>query len=320
MITDVATPSVATEHFSLWGTNGTLGVTEPASLDDARQILDAEIAATDAAASRFRPDGEILALNAAAGTGLFEVSPALLDLVRAALHASRVTAGACDPTVLDSLMALGYDRDFDALKGHAVDPGTDRLAPSLGISGIVIDDAASSISLPSGVHLDLGASAKARTADRAAESIVRLLGIGCLVDLGGDLRVAGAPPAEGWIIGVTASARTPLAGHADELIALTTGGLASSSTQIRRWQHGTEAVHHIIDPRTGHSALSPWQMVTATASSCLEANALTTASIVWGEDALFELPQHGAAARLVRLDGSVERVGGWPMPDHAGAA
>ena len=320
MITDVATPSVATEHFSLWGTNATLGVTEPASLNDARQILDAEIAATDAAASRFRPDGEILALTAAAGTGPIEVSPALLDLVRAAIHASRVTAGACDPTILDSLMSLGYDRDFDTLVGRADDPDTASLLPSPGIGGIIVDDASSSISLPAGVHLDLGASAKARTADRAAESIVRLLGVGCLVDLGGDLRVAGAPPAEGWVIAVTASARTPLAGHADELIALTTGGLASSSTQIRRWQHGTEVVHHIIDPHTGTSAISPWQMVTATAASCLEANALTTASIVWGEDALFELPQHGAAARLVRLDGSIERVGGWPTPVSDGSA
>jgi thiamine biosynthesis lipoprotein len=52
--------------------------------------------------------------------------------------------------------------------------------------------------------------------------------------------------------------------------------------------------------------------VTVAAATCVAANALSTAAIVWGEDALFELPQLGAAGRLVRPDGSVELVGGWP--------
>ena len=54
--------------------------------------------------------------------------------------------------------------------------------------------------------------------------------------------------------------------------------------------------------------------MTVAASTCVLANTLSTASLVWGEDALFELPQRSMAARLVRPDGSVERVGGWPEP------
>ena len=55
-------------------------------------------------------------------------------------------------------------------------------------------------------------------------------------------------------------------------------------------------------------------MVTVAASTCVIANSLSTAALVWGEEALFELPQRSVAARLVRVDGGVERVGAWPDP------
>ena len=66
----------------------------------------------------------------------------------------------------------------------------------------------STIELPAGVHLDLGATAKARAADLAAEELAALLDAGVLVDLGGDLRVAGSAPVDGWQIGIVASARS----------------------------------------------------------------------------------------------------------------
>ena len=58
-------------------------------------------------------------------------------------------------------------------------------------------------------------------------------------------------------------------------------------------------------------------MVSATGSSCVEANLVTTAAIVWGERALDELPRFGQAVRLVRSDGEVVRVNGWPLETAA---
>ena len=310
--------SATFDHFSVWGTSGVLGVTDPAALASARQILDAEIDATDRAASRFRSNSEILSLNQRSGLGPQSVSPALLDLVRAALHACRATNGACDPTVADAVVALGYDRDFDLLASTPSRSAAGSAAtPAPGIAGIEIDEETLSISLPASVHLDLGASAKARTADRAAESIHRLLGVGALVDLGGDLRVVGDPPPGGWIVGVVSSAREGTPREPDEVISITSGGLASSSTQVRRWHHAGSEVHHIIDPTTGRPAVGPWTMATTTAASCLDANALATAAIIWGEEALFELPQRSCAARLAGENGLVERIGGWPIPNKA---
>ena len=59
-------------------------------------------------------------------------------------------------------------------------------------------------------------------------------------------------------------------------------------------------------------------MVTISAGTCVEANAFSTAAIVWGEDALFEIPQRSLVARLVRHDGTIERLGGWPLPETEG--
>ena len=310
-VVDATTPHPAFDRFAIWGTSAVLGVTNPAALVEARTILDAELELIEGAASRFRDGTEILRLNRQAGLGPIEVSPILLDLICCALAADADTTGACDPTVADALIALGYDRDFDQL----VD-GAPLLAavPAPGTSGIIVDTEASTVELPADVHLDLGATAKARAADRAAAAIAAALDCGVLVDLGGDLRTAGTPPLGGWQIGITTEARSGRTDRIDEVISVTSGAIASSSTAVRTWQRGAQSAHHVIDPATGESANTPWRMVSIAAATATEANALSTAALVWGDEALFELPQRNIAARLVRHDGTIERVGGWPEP------
>jgi FAD:protein FMN transferase len=300
------------ETFSIWSTSVVFGVTNPAVLSDARALLDAVLADVEQAASRFRPGTEIEALNASAGTGPLGVSPTMVDLVSHALWAAETTGGACDPTIADSLVALGYDRDIDEL---GLDSEHATVHPSPGVAGIELDLESRTLSLPRGTHLDLGATAKARAADIAAERIAELFGVGALVDIGGDLRVAGVTPQGGWRIGVTTSARDA-SSPVDEVVCIDQGGIASSSSVVRTWSAGGERHHHIIDPATGRSAESPFSLVTVVAPTCVEANAYSTAAMVWGDNALFELPQRSLVARVVRLDGTVERLGGWPEPQE----
>jgi thiamine biosynthesis lipoprotein len=75
---------------------------------------------------------------------------------------------------------------------------------------------------------------------------------------------------------------------------------------------GNERVHHIIDPATGSSAEPYWTLVSACGASCVDANALSTAAIVWGARAPDELRAFDQAVRLVRYDGAVCTLGGWP--------
>ncbi len=124
---------------------------------------------------------------------------------------------------------------------------------------------------------------------------------------------ADAVPNGPWAIGV--SDVLDITGT-EPRVSIENGGVATSSTATRSWLANGQRVHHIIDPRTGTCASGPYVTATVSAESCVRANAFATAALLWGEDAGYHLAQAGCAGRLVRADGTVEYVGGWPQ-DHA---
>jgi thiamine biosynthesis lipoprotein len=171
------------------------------------------------------------------------------------------------------------------------------------------------LTMPAGVQLDLGATAKAWAADRSAARIARQAGCGVLVSLGGDIAVSGPAPEGGWRIRVQ-----DVTGDPDEtpegpyaLIAIRDGGLATSSTKARRWQRGGDVLHHILDPRTGLPAEPVWRTVSVAAGTCADANAASTAAVIRGRAALGWLARLGLPARLVDASGVVFTVAGWPQ-------
>jgi FAD:protein FMN transferase len=132
-----------------------------------------------------------------------------------------------------------------------------------------------------------------------------------LVGIGGDMAIAGAAPDTGWRIRVTDDHRAGLESPG-QWITVRSGGLATSSTTTRRWYAGAESVHHVLDPATGASAAVVWRTASVTAASCLDANIAATATIVRGEGAVSWLESLGLPSRLVRADGTVLHVAGWP--------
>ena len=65
-------------------------------------------------------------------------------------------------------------------------------------------------------------------------------------------------------------------------------------------------------PATGRPARTCWRTVSVAAASCVGANIATTAAILRGERAIPWLEGLGLPARLVRHDGTVVTVAGWP--------
>jgi thiamine biosynthesis lipoprotein len=290
------------------GTTAVVAVTEPATADRAEQILRDELVAIDRTCSRFRPDSELSALHGAHGAPL-RVSSLLFEAIEVAYDVARRTQGAVDPTVGVAVEALGYDRDFDELGTD--DGASDAPRPAPGWSCIELDRRRRTVRVPAGVHIDLGASAKALVADRAALRIAEALRCGVLVSIGGDVAVAGSPPVEGWAVGIARDSSSPL-DAVDQVVALRSGGIASSSTAVRTWRHQGRRVHHIVDPATGDSASTHWTLVSCSADSCVDANAASTAAIVWGAWAVPNLVALERPARLVRHDGEVLTLNGWP--------
>jgi FAD:protein FMN transferase len=308
-MTSVAT---AGETFSIFGTTATLLVSEPAAVQVARSVADAELAAVDRACSRFRADSELSGLNAADGRPV-QVSGLFAEILQVALRAARLTDGDVDPTCGQALADIGYDRDFAVLLA-AGDAGPRRQRPTRRVPGwrsVQLDRQRGQVRLRRGAQLDLGSTGKAWAADRCATMISAATGSGVLVSLGGDIAVAGTPPDAGWRIRVTDD---HAAGHdaPGQTVTIAAGGLATSSTTVRTWAVGGQRMHHIIDPVTGQPARSCWRTVSVAAGSCVDANTASTAAIIRGAPALPWLREAGLPARLVRADGSVELVADWP--------
>ncbi len=317
------------------GTSVVLVVGDEHALDEARAIVGRELERIDWACSRFRADSELSRANARAGRYV-PVDELLIEALEVALRAARLTDGDVDPTVGTALEIAGYDRDWKLLEqapASACEPlgtcepsrpgGPARACepdePALriratarpGWQAIEIDHAAGAVRVPSAVKLDLGSTAKAWAADRAARAVHQASGLGALVSLGGDISTSGPAPQGGWRVHVTDDHRAG-SGAFGQRITIRDGGLATSSVAVRRWRHGGRAMHHIIDPRSGAPARGPWRTVSVAAIDCVDANIASTAALVRGEDASQWLASLGVPARLVSHDGDVLTLGAWP--------
>ncbi len=281
----------------------------------------------DAACSRFREDSELMGLERAAGRPVL-VSPTLLDALQVAVRAAVLTEGDVDPTLGAALVNLGYDRDFaaglddDSRTIHRNDdsvtapqrrpPSLPRLGAVPGWRTIRISPEASTVTVARGIRLDLGATAKALASDRAAVAAFRATGgAGVLVALGGDIATAGPAPDGGWRVRVTDDHRAGVEAPG-QWVTLLDGGLATSSTVVRRWQHSGEQVHHLLDPSSGRPATGVWRTASVAAASCVDANIASTAAVIRGRQAPGWLTSLGLPSRLVSDSGHALHLAGWP--------
>jgi thiamine biosynthesis lipoprotein len=284
-------------RWPLWSTTARLVVTDPDALPAARRIVEQRTGEVERACSRFRPDSELARLPADGRP--VRVGPLLAELVAVALRAAARTGGTVDPTLGAALAAAGYDRDIRAV----TDAPLLRPVTGPGWSQVRLDG--STLSVPAGVRLDLGATAKAWTADRCAADVADDCGAGVLVALGGDVATAG--PGD-WPVLVQDGPAEPPAS-----VLLDAGSaLATSSTISRTWRRGATTAHHVLDPRTGSCADPVWRTVSVVAGSCEDANTLSTAAVVRGLDGWAWLRSLGVPARLVGATGTVVTTGGWP--------
>ena len=266
----------------------------------------------DQACSRFRADSELSAL---ARGRTVPISPLLTELLAVAIDTARRTHGLVDPTVGAAMRRLGYDDDLAVVRSRRQSRprSDDQAAP--GYWRIALDRQDHRVLIPYGVEVDLGASAKAWAADRAARRCAEQLSGGFLINLGGDLAVSGAPPAGGWTVAIDDA--TEIDDTSWPLVTIRTGGLATSSTAVRTWRHGDRELHHILDPRTGDVADPWWRAVTVAAETAELANAAATAAVVLGAEAPYWLARRGLPARLVSREGLPVFVGEWPEETSA---
>lgn len=263
----------------------------------------ARIDSLEAAWSRFRPESEVSRLNAGGGRPTLVSHPTAMLLERS-VWAWRRTGGLFDPTVLPAVRAAGYDRSFADL------PETSTLgavAPAPGGDGIEVDTTLDLVRLPDGVQVDPGGLGKGLAADLVATAAVDLGAAGAMVSIGGDLRVAGTPPAQGWEVELDHHVVAPAR------VNVLDGAVATSTTLRRRWRTTGGEAHHVIDPRTGRPSTGELVACSVVAAEAWWAEAVATALLVgWGEPGTHDLLDGllvDAGALLTHADGHQEAVG-----------
>jgi thiamine biosynthesis lipoprotein len=292
--------------FPALGGTAIVAVADAAQLEAARATVQETIEAFDRACSHFREDSELTRVNRSAGSHV-RVSRLLFEAMRAALRAARLTAGDVDPTVGGALIALGYDRDHTTIGAG----GKVAIASVPGWRTIDLEEQAGTVRVARGVTLDLGATAKALAADHAARAALARTGCGVLVSLSGDISIAGPAPEAGWHVRVTDDHRSGVEAPG-QWITVRGGGLATSSTTVRRWELADQPLHHVIDPAIGRPAVEVWRTASVAGACCLDANIASTAAIIRGLAAVEWLQELGLPSRLVGLDGTVVHLAGWP--------
>ncbi len=290
--------------------NTTITVSAPTLEVDAEQRLANHVATlfaeTEQRFSRFRHDSELARLNRA--TEPVIVSRELMELLLVARHHVALTGGLFDPSIGAALHAAGYDRSFS--------PGAlDRATPvppaaHTEFTELVLDEHTRRVCRPPHMHIDLGGFLKGRTVDRAATLTPTV----AMIEAGGDAVVRGGGIDDrGWLVEI----EDPM--HPDRSVLtlrLRDRAVATSATNRRRWRTGDGTAHHLIDPRTGTSAVSDLAQVTAVAPTAERADVLAKVAFLVGADdgaRLLDAPDLGGV--LIGRDGSVRIVGDIEVAD-----
>ena len=227
--------------------------------------------------SRFDPTSEISRLNRTAGS-LAVVSDVTYELLSLANQASVATNGVFDPFMLDQLVALGYDRTWDAVVVDDASPLPDPWPSPR--ARIELFPEISAVCLPTGTQFDPGGIGKGLAGDMVAAALREAGAESVQIELGGDVRVAGPEWAGGpWRVVVDDSDHSTASAAA---ITLPEGGVATSSVVRRRWRRGGVDVHHLIDPRTGRSASTDLDAVTVAAPTLWWAEVMAKVALIGG--------------------------------------
>lgn len=254
--------------------------------------------------SRFLPQSDLTRINDGAGSPV-AVAPETITLVDTMIDAWDLTQGRYDPSILPILVANGYlaSKDDPSLT-TVLAAGPHRTGA---VDEIIVDHDRSTVTVPIGVALDPGGIGKGLAADLAVAALLNSGAAGALVNIGGDLTAAGAAPDPGgWRVDIEHATET------DTPLCRATvdhGGVATSSTRSRRWDHDGRPRHHAIDPATGAQSATDLAAVTVFARCGWQAEAFATGALLAGSESVIAyLESHDLSGLAIGVDGSVVRT------------
>lgn len=256
----------------------------------------------DSLMSTYREDSELSALNRHDSVDAFRVSAETFAVLAEANAVSRATSGAFDITVGPLVEAWGFGPS--ATKEPPAPDAIARLKKATGWQKLTLDKSTRTVRKSSpAVRCDLSAIAKGYAVDQIAQAIEDL---GCrdyMVDVGGEVRVAGLnADGEPWRIGIE---RPDAAGRVvHRILQVTDTGVATSGDYRNFRMEAGRRLSHVLDPRVGEPVETGVASATVLHGSTMRADAFATALLVLGErEGIAVAEREGLAVLLLLRDG-----------------
>jgi thiamine biosynthesis lipoprotein len=278
---------------------------DPAKADQAIDAVLAEMRHIDDSMSTYKPTSEVSQVNDKAANGPMHISKELFDLLTTAKEYSVITEGAFDITYA----SVGYLYDF---RKHQR-PDEEQIAkalPAIDYRHVILDPKNQTVYFSQkGVRIDLGGIAKGYSVDRGIDVLKSLGYTRAYVGAGGDSRIIGDRFGKPWVVGI----RDPRKGEGNVIarIPLIDAAISTSGDYERFFEEKGVRYHHIIDPRTGHSA-SKVRSATVIGPYATRTDGLSKTAFVLGPEKAMEIYDRldDIDAIIVKLDGTVVKSKG----------
>lgn len=300
---DLTTPPGEAVHAldgTTMGTTWHVCLAGPAQMDLAapRARIERVLSGVIAQMSHWEPGSNLSRYNRAEPGSRHPLPMDFREVLRGALQVAQRSGGAFDPTSARLVNAWGFGPTgrHDS-PGFTLPRPAELAALPLGWERLDID--AQGLLQPGGLTLDLSAIAKGFAVDAVAAELQAHGLAHHLVEIGGELRGRGIKPdGQPWWVSIEPPA--PDCGLPPTRVALHGLAIATSGDYRRRYQHEGRSHAHTIDPRTRAPVTHGLASVSVLHTSCMLADAWSTALMVLGpQEALARADAEGLAAVLV---------------------
>jgi thiamine biosynthesis lipoprotein len=254
---------------------------DPARGNDAIEAVMAEMRRIDSLMSHYKPESQLSQINARGNSEPVQVDKELFDLIKLSTHYSQITEGAFDITYASVGYLYDYPRHI-----HPDEAQIKAALPAVNWRNLLFDEAHHTVRFGHpGMRIDLGGIGKGYAVDRGA-AILKGLGVQhAVVTAGGDTRIMGDHMGRPWLIAIR---------HPDDpkkvvtRIPLSDSAMSTSGDYERYFDENGVRYHHIIDPRTGHSA-SKVRSATILAPTATQTDGMSKTAFVLGPEKALEI-------------------------------
>lgn len=295
-------------------TMGTQWVVEahvPAACDMRRLQADLQTAvdAVDNQMSTWKPESDLMRLNAAPCDVWLSLPPELFTVLHAGLQISRLSGGAFEMNLGDVTRAWGFGADpisLEAIKAASAQP----LRPAFDL--LEMDTDRQAVRKAGPMALDLSGIAKGYGVDRLTEVLARHGFTNALCSIDGEVRALdGLPDGKPWSVVIESPDAVADTRAMHSVVALQNSAVATSGDYRHFVEVRGQRLSHTADPYRRAPLLSAPASVTVMAQTCMMADALATALMVMPPDAglQFAKDQDASALYLTRTQSGTNAMG-----------